>query len=301
VARPGCPAVHLNAGVFVDKQGEGSFLGQRAANSHVPNSGQSSPFFVKKVALRDKELENPPSLSPPSAVLDKDGQDRPSAGCRVPGGSGWSRQQKRAYQRILSGFLRNRGKKIRFLTLTSVPGMGVDISSAFHAFKLRARRLTVLKLVKSGYLDNEFSKLRYFYPGQKLTDPLSFEYVRVRTAEGPSGVLHVVCIGSFLPKRWVRDTWRELTGGAFEIDVHQVRQYGSRGLARYLVSQYLANQVQFYLSWSWGWVFKGFCGEWDRLKRICAYQKVDKKKVFLLWQLIVQGDISPPLSGLVVG
>jgi len=303
VAKPGYPAVHFNAGVF-------GFSGyyyhtgdplascwQRPANSDDQQPGQTDPLFFlgsKKIALGDKEVGS-------SAVLDKDSQDRSSAGCRVPGGSGWSRQQKRAYQRILSGFLRNRGKYVRFLTLTSIPGMEVDLSSAFYAFKMRVRRLTVFKLVKGGYLDNNFSKFRYFYPGQKLIDPLTFEYVRVRSAEGAGGVLHVVFVGSFLPKRWVRDTWKELTGGAFEIDIQQVKLYKSRGLARYLVSQYLANQVQFYLSWSWGWVFKGFCKEWERLKRICAWQKVERKKVFLLWQLIVQGDISPPLCGLVAG
>jgi len=60
----------------------------------------------------------------------------------------------------------------------------------------------------------------------------------------------------FLKDGSVRN-WNEIHGAKI-VDIRKVR--GEKRIARYLISNYLVNQTFVRMSWSWGWVFRGFVG-----------------------------------------
>ncbi len=175
----------------------------------------------------------------------------------------WSRQQKRAFQRIMSGVEFHHHKNLlRFMTLTSPQGSSPETLQAdFRAFKERIKRLTPLRLVKAGYI--EARQLHFYYPGKALTNRLEFHYIAIKTAEG-NGVIHLLCAGDYLPQRWLSESWLALHR-AWSVDIRKT--YGSkRGIAGYLC-QYCAGQHKFIrYSWSWGWVWPGFVRSWLYLK-----------------------------------
>jgi len=150
----------------------------------------------------------------------------------LPKRSSWSFKQKRAYQRLLSGLVRARAldKRVRFMTLTSSPSSHWnELNSHFQVLRKRIRRT--------------FGKL---------------DYIKFRTNEG-YGVLHVVYVGPFVPQKWLSRNWEEIHGAKI-VDVREVRV--EKRLARYLISNYLVSQTFVRMSWSWGWVFRGFVGMW---------------------------------------
>ncbi|GAI60639.1 unnamed protein product, partial [marine sediment metagenome] len=80
----------------------------------------------------------------------------------------WSRQQKRAFQRIMSGVeFHHHKSRLRFLTLTSPQGSSSETLQAdFRALKERIKRLTPIRLVKAGYIQP--NGLHHYYPGKAL-------------------------------------------------------------------------------------------------------------------------------------
>ncbi|GAI05599.1 unnamed protein product, partial [marine sediment metagenome] len=76
----------------------------------------------------------------------------------------WSRQQKRAFQRIMSGVeFHHHKSRLRFLTLTSPQGSSSETLQAdFRALKERIKRLTPIRLVKAGYIQP--NGLHHYYP-----------------------------------------------------------------------------------------------------------------------------------------
>jgi hypothetical protein len=151
--------------------------------------------------------------------------------------SSWTKKQRRAYHRLLSGIklAESRGVQLRFLTLTSSPSSDwTSLNQHFQALVKRIQRRFGFKL----------------------------QYWKIKTNEG-NGVLHIVFKGRFLPQKWLSATWLALHG-AKVVDIRQFR-FGSRRLARYLVSNYLAKQSFERMSWSWGWVYRGFVSDWLRI------------------------------------
>jgi hypothetical protein len=147
----------------------------------------------------------------------------------------WSKKERRAFQRLMSGFRRAQalGEQIRFMTLTSSPKSSfLRLNADFQVFRKRLTR--------------RFGKIKYW---------------KLRTNEG-FGVLHILWRGPFLPWRWVRRNWEEIHG-AYMCDLRLFRG-GSKRLANYLVGNYLCKQTFERMSWSWSWVFKGFVGVWMR-------------------------------------
>jgi hypothetical protein len=150
--------------------------------------------------------------------------------------SGFSAKQKRAFHRLVSGFTRARfrGDRLRFLTLTSA--VGADFHRLRRHFQLLRRRI-------------------------ERTFHFKAQYWSIRTNEG-NGVLHIVFKGGFVPQSWISEAWSVIHGARI-VDIRALR--GSpRRLANYLVANYLSRQSFERLSWSWGWVFRGFCGRWSR-------------------------------------
>jgi len=199
----------------------------------------------------------------------------------------WTRQQRRAYQRILSGLRKHKGELLRFITLTTAKGMKRDIRQAFKVLHERIRRLTPLKLLKQGYITKD--ELKKYYPNKPLNEPIRFEYFKVETAEGVAGVLHILYFGDYIPQKWLSDVWRDITGTAYVVDIRACkdRVKSPKRLARYCISQYVAGQEAFVrYSWSHGWVGKGFVRIW----RFIIDKIGDIKKALFLWNKLLDGE-----------
>lgn len=63
--------------------------------------------------------------------------------------------------------------------------------------------------------------------------------------------------------------------------------YGDKRLAVYL-TQYLASQEgETRMSWSWGWVHRGFVHDWERVK----HRSGDIRKAIDVWDWYLQHDL----------
>jgi hypothetical protein len=180
----------------------------------------------------------------------------------------WDKKQKRAFQNLTTGFKigNKQNEKIRFLTLTTseiqAKNQEYDINNLnenIRRLKQRIKRLTVAKLIISGYLKTE--DIRKYYPNIKLGKKFKYEYFRIRTNEG-NGVAHIVYKGEFLPYVWLVDNWLDLHN-SWNIDIRLIKK-DFKKQSRYIVSQYLSNQETSYIrsSQSWGWIIRAYCKEW---------------------------------------
>lgn len=178
---------------------------------------------------------------------------------------GLSGKQKRSFHRLVSGFTRahSRGDRLRFLTLTTAVGGSV---------RLLRRHFQVLRK----RIEHEFR----FLP----------QYWSLRTNEG-NGVLHIVFKGGFIPHSWLSVAWRSIHGASI-VDIRALR--GSpRHLASYLVANYLCKQSFERMSWSWSWVFRGFCGLWR--SRFASWYRSDSVSCLRAWDRLVS-TYSVPVS-----
>lgn len=192
---------------------------------------------------------------------------------------GWTNPQKRCFHRAISGFKVGslKGEKVRFMTLTTSP-LTVEGLTPVQRLELLQRDLRAF----TRRIDREFGR---------------FDYLSVRTLEG-YGVVHILYRGSYIPKSWIVENWNELHG-SFIVDVREPRGSSFDG-ARYVVSQYLSEQrikndnfdlkgrklPDFIYGYSKDWVFKGFVGEWNRLKSFCYDREnyfFDKEKLISIW------------------
>jgi len=175
----------------------------------------------------------------------------------------WSPKQRRAYQRIMSGykFAQYSHERLRFMTLTtSNEGKENDIKKDLNTLVKRIRR-------KYGF----------------------FEYVRIRTNEG-NGVLHILYRGTFIPRKWLQNQWTDIHS-SWNVDIRDTQRYH----CSYMINQYLCGQSSFICySMSIGWVTKGFVKTWKafckwyyerRIELWNAYLKklaCSKKNIYLL-------------------
>jgi hypothetical protein len=190
-------------------------------------------------------------------------------------GGGWSRQQKRGYNRVLSclQFWQSHGYQVLWLMFSTAAGGSKSALSADHASLIkRVERLG-------------FPRVQHF---------------QVRTGEG-NGVLHVLWAWKaddgfrqksfFIGQRWLSNAWYELHGarivwicrvGGRRRDVFQV--------ARYCISQYVGNQSFYeYMSYSWKRAF-GFplVSCWRKFKKLSRSfnELVDNWSKFLSGEVV---------------
>jgi hypothetical protein len=173
------------------------------------------------------------------------------------------RKRGRAFHRFLSGIKRCRylGRDVFFLTLTSSEERGYEY--------LNRDSVVLIK------------RCRKFF-GQ-------FDYCMIKTHEG-NGVIHMLfhsqscqslrldALHSFFSVNWA--------------EVHRAKvvwitkTYGDKRLAGYL-TQYLASQEgETRMSWSWGWVHRGFVHDWDEVKR----DSTDIKEAIKVWDWYLAND-----------
>lgn len=145
------------------------------------------------------------------------------------------RKYKRCFQRVMCGV--EKGGELRFLTLTSSPSSPTDIQRSWRKLYMRMLRRGMI----TGYI--------------KVTE---------RTKTGLLH-LHVLFRGTFVAQAWLSAEWTKIHA-AEVVDIRKA--YGRTGAARYL-AKYMSKAGERY-SWSWGWVYRGFAGVWQRAKaQIC--------------------------------
>jgi len=187
-------------------------------------------------------------------------------------GQGWRTKQRRYFQRLLSGIkaAEFRGEVVRFLTLTS--------SSSSNASELNKHFEHLVKRIRRGYfLSIEKRKRR-----KNFGKVVRFDYCKVATNEG-YGVLHIIFLGEYIPQDWISRTWKELHGA--EIVYIQKLHGSSKQIARYLATQYLSLQNATYtrISYSSGWVCRGFVKHWRHLWQVLG----KRKSVLTYWDCLL--------------
>ena len=181
-----------------------------------------------------------------------------------------TRTQRRAWFRLKCGLQRNRrgDHRLRFLTLTLKKGPDRDIMNCWNKMKGRIRR--------------KFKVFEYFL-------------VRVEHQH-----LHLLFFGSFMPQSWLSNAWLAVTGDSPVVDIRacKVPVHNSMRLANYAIKQYVLGQdgeVRFQMSR--GWVYRGFMGDWHKIKAFFNYEMfkaVDYLNRFLeTWLLIMDLDGNP--------
>jgi hypothetical protein len=105
----------------------------------------------------------------------------------------------------------------------------------------RIERLTVNKLIKSGYIEE--SKAEYYYGQKDWDEPLELIYFSLRTGEGVSGVWHIAWFGYFIPHQWLSEQWEELHQAKNVSLVDHGKVKSSKRLVGYFLSHYFKGQV----------------------------------------------------------
>jgi len=167
----------------------------------------------------------------------------------------WTKKQKRAYHRARSGVKVAQILKlpIKHLILTSSPEGGKrNIANDFQTLRKRIYR-------KFGVL---------------------LSYFMVHTNEG-NGVLHVLYREKqYLPQKWISAQWDEI-----HLSSYVWIKQPPNDVARYVVTQYLADQGTSYqrCSWSHSWVCKGFVKAWRSILHRTSDWKNQYRNKYGVW------------------
>jgi hypothetical protein len=113
----------------------------------------------------------------------------------------------------------------------------------------------------------------------------------IKTHEG-NGVIHLLfyCKGCESLRydslhAWFSVNWEDIHKAP---NVWVAKTYGEKRLAGYL-TQYLASQEgDTRMSWSWGWVHRGFVHDWEEVKRL---HRGDIKKAIEVWDWYLENDL----------
>lgn len=167
--------------------------------------------------------------------------------------NGFSRKQKRAYQRVMSGA--NKAGELRFLTLEACATPKRDMRSAFRALIMRCRRRN---LISAYFQVPEFTH---------------------------SGLVHkhLIIRGSYIAQLLLKAWWQELYGAS--VDIRLVR--GKRNAVARYIAKYVSKDMALRWSCSWSWVWRGFCKDWRALKRVAKAWRCDMAWVLAVWRYLV--------------
>jgi hypothetical protein len=169
----------------------------------------------------------------------------------------YTKKQRRAFQRLMSGLTvgKSRRERLRFMTLTSSPeSVGRSLNADFRTLKMRILRKYHFKM----------------------------KYWKIRTNEG-NGVLHIVFRGKYIPQKWLSAQWADIHKSPI-VDIrslHETRK-GLTGIVFYLIGNYLAKQSFERMSWGYSWVFPAFVSCWKRL-----IEKYGFKQALILWNRLL--------------
>ena len=188
----------------------------------------------------------------------------------------WDAKRCRAYRNILFGLKKSKiiDADCRFMTLTTsrlqydMEGYDCkDLNEHFRVLKGRLLRLRPVDLVKAGYISR--SDAVYYYGHSKMYKRFPFDYFKVITNEG-NGVIHILYRGWFIPYNWLVDNWQDIHN-SWEVNIQRIAKLKKsvRGVAGYIVGQYVAGQDVSYVrfSQSWSWVYRGYVEDWNIFKK----------------------------------
>ena len=167
----------------------------------------------------------------------------------------WNQKQKRAFHRAKSGakVAQILKQPIKHLVLTSSPEGGKrNIHTDFQTLRKRIYR-------KFGVL---------------------LSYFMVYTNEG-NGVLHVLYREKqYLPQQWLSNQWDEI-----HLSSYVYIKQPPNDVARYVVTQYLADQGTSFqrCSWSHSWVCRGFVKAWRAILRQTSDWKHQYRNEYGAW------------------
>jgi hypothetical protein len=189
----------------------------------------------------------------------------------------YTKKQRRAFHRCISGLFRAKGRleRIRFMTLTSSPQS--NRSKLNYHFNLLVKQI-------------------------EYTFGFKMQYWKVRTNEG-YGVLHVlfrvidntlprkrkksVLVSKrrrgFIPHSWLSKTWEEIHG-AKVVEIHELKgKKTEREITSYVVGNYVSKQPIERMSYSHKWVCIGFSKKWKKFLEVYSKRAVE---VWDNWLLI---------------
>lgn len=221
--------------------------------------------------------------------------------------NGAQRKRGRAFHRIRTGvsLARRRGRLLRFLTLTTCFG---------YNRKNLSRDVQIL-----------FKRIEHASPERDNFQGFKVNYVKQNTSEG-NGVAHILFTSSpkrkgfifptldnlphcrkrkggfpvnpkydlgFVPFDWIKSNWADITGNPNpkSQNVYIEKAFGGDNRISGYLCQYCAGQSKAErLSWSDGWVYRGFAKDWKPYSRRLAelysqgfYNKYEKAAVFSDW------------------
>ena len=204
----------------------------------------------------------------------------------------WTKKQKRAHAKIRLGIrLRKNRSILRFLTLGTPSTYGGNIDKAFQVLKKRIKILTPQRLIDDGYISHKTAKY-YYHTKYDYNNTLTFNYVRIRTAEGPNGVIHSPYFGDYLPQKWLYDNWKDilqvsnLANQSVDIRACKENVHDTARLSSYVVNHYCTNQDGFLSSsMSWDWCFRGCVTAFYRFKQEKKEQfpNIEMNDILELW------------------
>jgi hypothetical protein len=175
----------------------------------------------------------------------------------VPENGGYTKKQRRAFQRLISGLTvgKSRHERLRFMTLTSSPESKCrKLNADFRSLKMRIFRKFHFKM----------------------------KYWKIRTNEG-NGVLHIVFRGKYIPQNWLSEQWADIHKSPI-VDIRSLRERrkGLTGIVFYLIGNYLSKQSSVRMSWGYSWVFPAFVRSWKSL-----LEKYGFKRGLELWNKLL--------------
>jgi hypothetical protein len=170
----------------------------------------------------------------------------------------WNKKQKRAYHRCKSGIKVSTilHIPIKHLVLTTSPEASArNTANDFQTLRKRIQRKFGFNL--SYFLvhtseGNHFFEEHYTQRGREIKP-----YYRLF-----GGVLHILYRSKkYLPQKWVSNQWEDIHKSCYIY----IKEVPDTDIARYVVTQYVANQGTTYqrCSWSQSWVQKGFVKAWQ--------------------------------------
>ena len=185
---------------------------------------------------------------------------------------GWvpTPKSKRCYHRVISGI--ERGGTLRFLTLTSSKD-SPDLAQ--HSFRVLYKRLRRRGLIK-GYI--------------KVPEP----------SKNGKQHLHVLFRGKYIEQVLISQWWQEIHK-AKVVDIRKVSYRRSKQNLANEMAKYMAKSTLYRYSWNWDWVWRGFCNDWQKLKRLFRYVEGEINSgnvgtLIKLWRFWLKGLWQPDFT-----
>lgn len=147
-----------------------------------------------------------------------------------------TKKSRRCFHRVISGI--KRGGNIRFMTLTSSDAAPGDMQRSWRCLYMRLKRRCLVQ-----------------------------GYIRVpEVSEHGRQHLHILFRGSYIEQIMIKSMWQQIHKSSI-VDIRLVRtDKDPRRVANYM-AKYMNKEVAGRYSWSWWWVWPGFCRDWAIYKR----------------------------------